>query len=103
MTTHVLKVHLYELVESGGVVIEHPLAGTILYRALLDDILVRSRSKAYGHGARHLKQLGLLAQEAEADAAWPAGIETHAAYLSRLKSVHSRKTGFWSKVTATAG
>jgi hypothetical protein len=27
---------------------DHPLAATILYRALLDDILNRARSPAYG-------------------------------------------------------
>ena len=34
---------------------DHPVAATILYRALLDDILNRARSPAYGHAARYLK------------------------------------------------
>ena len=42
---------------------DYPLAATILYRALLDDILDRARSKAYGHGAKYLGKLGLLADE----------------------------------------
>jgi hypothetical protein len=33
----------------------------ILYRALLDDILERARSKAYGHGAKYLGKLRPLA------------------------------------------
>uniref|UniRef100_UPI0040474444 DUF6880 family protein n=1 Tax=Yoonia sp. TaxID=2212373 RepID=UPI0040474444 len=41
--------------------LEHdsPLAATILYRALLDDILDRARSKAYSHGAKYLGKLTL--------------------------------------------
>ncbi|WP_371931843.1 DUF6880 family protein [Mameliella sp. MMSF_3510] len=44
---------------------DHPLAATILFRALLDDILARARSKAYGHGATYLGKLALLAEDAD--------------------------------------
>jgi hypothetical protein len=37
------------------------LAATACYRALLLDILVQARSKAYGHGARYYKKLEALA------------------------------------------
>lgn len=78
---------------------DYPLAATILYRALIEDILTRARSKAYGHGARHLRQLGLIAKEAEADPAWQAaGLESHPTYLEGLKSAHGRKSGFWASV-----
>jgi len=43
---------------------DYPLAATILYRTLLDNILDRARSKAYGHGAKYLGKLVLLAGEA---------------------------------------
>lgn len=72
---------------------EHPLASTILYRALLDDILDRARSKAYGHGAKYLGKLALLA--GEADPIRPSGMVDHATYLARLKTAHPRKSGFW--------
>ncbi|MGH7248616.1 MAG: DUF6880 family protein, partial [Pseudomonadota bacterium] len=40
---------------------DYPAAATILYRALLDDILDRARSPAYGHAARYLEKLDALA------------------------------------------
>lgn len=75
---------------------DHPLAATILYRALLDNILDRARSKAYGHGAKYLGKLALLAQDA--DAARPSAITDHATYLAGLKKAHPRKSGFWARV-----
>src|ERR1700730_5132022 len=39
---------------------DHPVAATILYRALLDDILNRARSPAYGHAARYLETLDAI-------------------------------------------
>lgn len=75
---------------------EYPLAATIIYRALLDDILDRARSKAYSHGAKYLKQLDLLA--GDADKTRPSGLADHATYLAGLKKTHPRKTGFWGRV-----
>jgi hypothetical protein len=77
--------------------LEHdsPLAATILYRALLDDILDRARSKAYSHGAKYLGKLTLLARDA--DPARPGGIVDHATYLANLKKNHPRKSGFWTR------
>lgn len=75
---------------------DHPLAATILYRALLDDILDRARSKAYGHGAKYLNKLTRLAEES--DPARPGTMSDHAAYLAKLKKTHARKTGFWTRV-----
>jgi hypothetical protein len=78
---------------------DHPLAATILYRALLDSILDRARSKAYGHGAKYLGKLALLAQEA--DAMRPSTMTDHATYLAKLKKAHPRKSGFWARVGDT--
>ncbi len=75
---------------------DHPLAATILYRALLDNILDRARSKAYGHGAKYLGKLGQLA--GDADAIRPSEMVDHATYLAMLKTAHPRKTGFWARV-----
>ena len=75
---------------------DHPLAATILYRALLDDILACARSKAYSHGANYLGKLTLLAEDA--DPAQAGQIVNHATYLARLKISHPRKSGFWSRV-----
>ncbi len=81
-----------------AVLLEHdyPPAATILYRALLDDILARARSKAYSHGAKYLRKLTLLAEDA--DPARPSGMVDHATYLARLKKTHARKSGFWARV-----
>jgi len=73
---------------------DFPLAGTVLYRALLNDILVRAKSQAYGHGARYLTRLGELAGRTPED----SGLEDHAAYLADLRKAHGRKLGFWSLV-----
>ena len=75
---------------------DYPLAATILYRALLDDILDRARSKAYGHGAKYLGKLGLLADEG--DATRPSTMIDHATYLAKLKKAHPRKSAFWARV-----
>ncbi|PWE29348.1 hypothetical protein DDZ14_17320 [Maritimibacter sp. 55A14] len=75
---------------------DYPLAATILYRALLDDILDRARSKAYSHGAKYLGKLTLLA--GDADPARPSGIADHATYLAGLKKTHPRKSGFWARI-----
>ncbi|WP_417247249.1 DUF6880 family protein [Celeribacter sp.] len=75
---------------------EHPAAATILYRALLDDILKAARTKAYGHGARYLGKLALLAEAA--DPFLPEGVMAHEAYMAELRKNHGRKSGFWGRV-----
>lgn len=78
---------------------DHPLAATILYRSLLDNILDRARSKAYGHGAKYLGKLAVLARET--DAMRPGTMTDHATYLATLKETHPRKSGFWARVSDT--
>jgi hypothetical protein len=73
---------------------DHPTEATILYRALLDDILDRARSPAYGYGARYLAKLDALAPHVDA----AVGIETHERYREALTKKHGRKWGFWSLV-----
>ncbi len=76
---------------------EHPLAASVLYRALLDDILARARSKAYSHGAKYLHRLDQLAAEAHTDPAPPEDFILHPAYREKLHADHGRKTGFWAQ------
>jgi len=66
----------------------------VLYRALLNAILARAKSPAYGHGASYLAKLGELA----VDVSEGGGLESHAAYLLAIKKAHGRKVGFWSIV-----
>lgn len=90
----------WETLSEAAVALEndHPLAATILYRALLDDILDRGRSSAYGHGARHLAQLSVLANRVDQEGLSRLGLESHAAYELGLQKAHGRKSAFWSKV-----
>ncbi len=75
---------------------EYPAGATILYRALLDDILKSARSKAYGHGVKYLGKLTQLAKSA--DPLLPQGVMNHEAYLLALHKAHGRKAGFWRRV-----
>lgn len=77
---------------------DHPLAATVLYRACLDEILAQARSKAYGHGGRHLAKLDRLAARIDNEAFTSAGIETHDEYRERLRKQHGRKAAFWANV-----
>jgi hypothetical protein len=47
----------YHILPPIAGVLEHefPLAATVIYRVLIDDILDRARSKAYGHAARYVR------------------------------------------------
>lgn len=92
--------HYESLVPAAEALAEaHPLAATILYRALLADILARAKSPAYGHGARHLARLDALASDIND---WD-GLDPHDAYRLALCQSHGRKTGFWAQVAARAG
>jgi hypothetical protein len=72
----------------------HPLAATLALRAMIDFTLTNARSKRYGYAAQHLTTCADLARRIEDF----APVETHAAYLARLKHDHGRKSGFWSLV-----
>ena len=77
---------------------DHPVAATVLYRALLDDILTRARSPAYGHAVRYLAKLGDLdTMDLAAE-----GLTGHEAYRAGLRRSHGRKTGFWIRVETSA-
>ncbi|QPB19256.1 DUF6880 family protein [Rhizobium sp. 007] len=77
---------------------DHPLAAVVLYRALLNDILSRTRSKAYPHAARYLKKLDALAASSDAEATTVSGICSHTYYSAGLQKSHGRKSGFWALV-----
>jgi hypothetical protein len=70
-----------------------PLTASLLYRALLDSILRRARTTTYGHGARYLRKLDLLAKTVSD---W-GDIEPHTVYVEHLRLQHGRKTSFWSR------
>jgi hypothetical protein len=74
---------------------KHPLAATLVLRAMIDFSLTKARSSRYRHAARHLMECASLV------AAIPdfGAFETHEAYAARLKAEHGRKSGFWSLIS----
>ena len=77
---------------ADALVSSHPLAATLILRAMIDFALSHGRSKRYRHAARHLATCAELAPRIEDFSAF----ETHDAYVARLKAQHGRKHGFWS-------
>ena len=86
--------NLYYLLDPAARQIEgkHPLAATLLRRAMIEDTLDGTKSTRYKHAARHLLECRSLA----AAIADYAPFETHEAFVSRLRAKHGRKSGFWS-------
>jgi len=70
---------------------KHPLAATLLRRALIDFALVKARRKRYRHAARHLLECDSLAGSIENFGTF----DGHEVYLNRLISEHGRKSMFW--------
>lgn len=69
------------------------LSVTVLYRALLDSILKRAYTRAYGHGVRYLRKLDTLAESA---ADWRE-VPSHTEYFKSLREMHGRKRSFWKR------
>ncbi|MFD1623171.1 DUF6880 family protein [Azospirillum griseum] len=74
-----------------------PLAATVPYRAVINDILKRGKSPAYGQAARYLAVLEALSGLLPTD----APIESHQDCHAALKASHGRKLGIWSLVAPT--
>jgi hypothetical protein len=86
----------YEILAPAAAALEakHPLAATLLRRALIDFALERNRTKRFQHAARHLEECESLADRIEDFGRF----EAHEAYVNRLKAQHGRKSSFWSPV-----
>lgn len=69
----------------------HPLAATLVLRAMIDCSLDAAKSKRYGHAARHLQTCEHLARRINDFAGHP----NHADYVADLRRRHARKSGFW--------
>ena len=70
------------------------LVSSLLYRALLDSILLNVRRNAYGHGAKYL---AILTRLARSIADW-RGHPSHETYLAELRARHGIKRAFWALV-----
>jgi hypothetical protein len=73
---------------------DYPAAATALYRALLDRIISRGLSEAYGYGADYLARLTALAKRPRGN----DGLISHAAYVAELRKQHIRRHGFWDRI-----
>jgi hypothetical protein len=93
--------NLYYLLGPAARLIEgkHPLAATLLRRAMIEDTLEGAKSTRYKHAARHLLECQSLAPSIKDFGAF----ETHEAFVSRLRAEHGRKTGFWTQVSEVSG
>jgi len=87
----------YDILQPAAEALEerHPRAATILYRIMIDRVLERGASAAYGHAARNLGKCADLAGRVDWDG---LGLEPHADYVAALQRRHGRKFGFWSLV-----
>ena len=65
-----------------------------MFRALLDSILARGYTRAYGHGARYLAALERLV---ESVSDWQ-GKATHDGYVTGIRKKHGRKWSFWQRI-----
>lgn len=80
---------LAEAMEATG----YPVAASVVYRALIESILKKARSKTYHYAVRYLRKLDLLATQVTD---W-GPVESHEVFFKHLKDRHGRKTSFWSR------
>jgi tetratricopeptide (TPR) repeat protein len=78
-----------DALESG-----HPLAATLMRRAMILDTLTGGKSKRYRHAARHLAEC----QPCDAAIEDYGDHPSHTQFLEGLKQEHGRKHGFWRLV-----
>lgn len=69
-----------------------PLSASVIYRKLLESVLSRSQSRAYGHGADYLAKLGRLSALVDDWGSRPH----HGTWRSNLRAAHTRKRAFWA-------
>jgi hypothetical protein len=93
--------NLFFLLDPVAQLIEgkHPLAATLLRRAMIEDTLEGAKSTRYKHAARHLLECASLAPGIQDFGAF----ETHESFVARLRAKHGRKTGFWGQVSEASG
>jgi hypothetical protein len=89
--------HYYALLPAAQALEDrHPAAATILYRALLSDILSRAKSATYAYGAQYFARLNDLAPAS--DALGIPNLSKHDTFKAEIAKAHGRKAGFWALV-----
>lgn len=72
----------------------HPLAATLVRRAMIEDTLNGAKSSRYRHAARHLAEC----RASDLEISDYGAFQTHARFVEALRQKHGRKYGFWSIV-----
>jgi hypothetical protein len=92
--------NLYFLLDPAARLIEgkHPMAATLLRRAMIEHTLNRAKSIRYKHAARHLLECASLAPRISDI----GNTETHDSFVGRLRAKHGRKAGFWGQLNESA-
>lgn len=72
----------------------HPLAATLLRRAMIEDVLNNARAKRYRHAARHLADC----QSRDPAIGDYGDAPGHEQFVAALRQAHGRKYGFWQLV-----
>ena len=93
--------NLYFVLDPAAKALEgkQPLAAALLRRAMIEDTLEGAKATRYRHAARHLRECRAL----EPEISDHGSFETHDAFVTRLRTRHGRKTGFWSQVAEHGG
>jgi hypothetical protein len=73
---------------------KHPLAATVVLRAMVDFSLRNARSSRYRHAARHLLDCSSLASMIDDFRQF----EPHPVYEARLRREHGKKSSFWTLI-----
>ena len=73
---------------------KQPLAAILLWRAMITFALTRNRVKRYRHAARHLEECARVSGQVGAY----GDVETHDAFVAKLRADHLRKVAFWAEV-----
>lgn len=87
--------HYYSLLSIGEVLRSKKkfLSATLIYRALIDSILRRAKSKTYHHGIDYLKILDAIENKV---ISWEGHL-SHQSYFQKIKEAHKRKYSFWNR------
>ncbi len=72
----------------------HPLAATILWRAMIGFALTKARAGRYGHAADHLADCAAV----DADISDYGALPSHEDYVAQLRQDFSRRRAFWDKL-----
>lgn len=87
---------LYDVLAPAAEALEarHPLAATLLLRAMIDFSLDEARTSRYRHAARNLVTCEALSTRIEDF----GSVSDHRTYCADLEARHGRKSSFWSLI-----